>query len=61
MKTGSVYRTNEMGKSYLPTFESAVGGDDPPHWIAVGVIAWGDLFSIHLSFYNHFEAYMSDL
>ena len=22
--------------AYLPTFESAVGGDDPPHWIAVG-------------------------
>ena len=23
-------------QSYLPTFESAVGGDDPPYWIAVG-------------------------
>ena len=43
----------------MPTFESAVGGGGlmtpPPHththWIAVGVIAWGDLFSIHLYFF----------
>ena len=30
---------------YLPTFESAVGGDDPPLRIAVGVIARDNLFS----------------
>ena len=38
----------------MPTFESAVGGggvDDPQHWFAVGVIAYGDLFSIHFYFF----------
>ena len=36
------------------------GGLRPPHWIAVGVIARSDLFRIHLYFFNHFEACMSD-
>ena len=30
------YTPSKMDKTYLPTFESAVGGDDPPHWIVVG-------------------------
>ena len=53
-------KATPLPASYLPTFESAVGGDDPPNWIAVGVIARGDLFLIHLYFLNNFEAYTSD-
>ena len=37
--------------TYLPTFESAVGGDDPHTGLLWGVIARGDLFHIHLYFF----------
>ena len=40
--------------TYLPTFESTVGGDDHPLKIAEGVIARDDLFPIHLYYFLQF-------
>ena len=47
-------------EAYLPTFESAVGGDDPPLWNTVGGHSARRPFPrIFVLFFNHFEAYMS--
>ena len=44
---------------YLPTFESAVEGDDPSRWIAIrGHSKRRPFPHTFVLFFNHFEAYM---